>query len=118
MVDMIRTFEETGAAAYETSEEAEMARLTHGSVCFEPTAKEMNSRNVRPSLWVVKDMAVGDKFIFGAENKEQGNFDSIRPGGGLHIRFSDVIEGRVAPRDIKAGTPLCWEHIYSDEDGP
>ena len=46
---------------------------------------------------------------FAAEDKAAGNFDSIRPGGGLHVRFTDLIEGAVANQDIKAGVPLSWE---------
>lgn len=108
MIDMIRTYEKTGEINYETSQEQSMAHVTHGFVNFKPTEKELNSRNVRPSLWVVQDMKAGDEFIFGAENKDKGNFDSIRPSGGLHIRYTDYIEGKKATRDIAAGEPIVW----------
>ena len=111
MVDMIREYEETGAVEYNTEAERKAAALTHGTVNFTPTEKEMASRKARPSLWVVRDIKAGEPLHFAAEDKENGNFDSIRPGGGLHIRFTDLIEGKIARRDIRAGTPLDWEVI-------
>ena len=111
MVEMIRTFEKTGTVDYDTAEEREVALRTHGKVCFDPTEKELKSRNLRPSLWVVKDIEAGKPFIFGAEDKSAGNFDSVRPAGGLHVRFTDFIEGKRATRNIKAGEPLAWDMI-------
>lgn len=113
MVDMIRHYEETGEIYYETQDERAAAEAAHGRVCFEPTAKEMNSRNIRPSLWVVEDMKAGDRFRFAATTRI-GNFDSIRPSGGVHIRFTDFIEGRFATRDIRAGEPLLWDMVSSE----
>ncbi len=111
MISMIREYERTGSVDYETNFEKEVALRTHGSVCFEPTEKELKSRQLRPSLWAVKDFKKGEAFIFGAEDKDSGNFDSVRPAGGLHIRFTDLIEGRKAARDIKAGEPLAWDMV-------
>ncbi|MAM33931.1 MAG: pseudaminic acid synthase [Micavibrio sp.] len=110
MVDMIREFERTGNVFYSDEEEA-IAGLVRGQVTFEPTEKEKNSRKLRPSLWCVKDVKKGDALKFAAEDKEHGNFDSIRPGGGLHVRFTDFIEGQKASRDIKAGEPLDWDMV-------
>lgn len=111
MVDGIRYFEKTGKINYESEEERQVALTTHGGVVFTPTEKEIASRTVRPTLWVVRDIKAGEKLVFAAENKSGGNFDSIRPGGGLPIRFTDIIEGCVAANDIEAGTPLTWESI-------
>lgn len=111
MIDMIRRFEKTGQVEYNSDEEREAAEKTHGVVNFTPTEKEMASRNVRPSLWVVKDVAAGEKLTFAADNNAEGNYDSIRPAGGLHIRFTDFVEGRIAARDIKAGMPLRWDDV-------
>ena len=111
MVDCIRHFEKTGKIDYQSEEERQVALSTHGDVVFTPTEKEIASRTVRPTLWVVRDIKAGEKLVFAAENKGSGNFDSIRPGGGIPIRFVDVIEGRVAANDIAAGTPLTWESI-------
>ena len=110
MIDMIRHFEKTGEVHYETDDERKAAALTHGRVCFEPTAKELNSRNVRPSLWVVENIKAGQPFDFAATTRK-GNFDSIRPAGGMHIRFADFVQGKKASRDIEAGEPLSWDML-------
>lgn len=110
LISMIREYEQTGCVAYETEEEQKAAASTHGKVCFEPTPKELDSRPARPALWVVDDISEGEvlKFCGG----KQGNFDSIRPGnGGLHVRYADFIDGQIAKKDIKAGTPLSWDVI-------
>lgn len=111
MIDKIREFEITGNVSYESDEEKSVAEKTHGIVNFTPTEKEQASRKVRPSLWVVRDVKAGEGMIFGAENKEKGNFDSIRPNGGLHIRYTDLVDGAKAAKDLKAGTPLQWDDI-------
>lgn len=110
MIDMIRAYEKDGAVDYATDRERELATWTHGEVSFEPTARERESRAARPTLWVVEDVKEGDPLHFCAGR--HGNFDSIRPGGGgLHIRFTDLIDGKRASRDIPAGTPLRWDMI-------
>lgn len=111
MVSVIREYERSGKVEYGTNDEASVAAKTHGQVCFEPTEKELSSRKIRPSLWVTSDILKGDILKFAAEDKS-GNFDSIRPSGGLHIRFADFIEGHSAAKDMKAGTPLSWDCIY------
>lgn len=113
MIDMIRAVERGEDVSYDTDIERECAAKTHGTVNFTPTEKEMASRNVRPSLWVVRDIKKGEKFHFAAEegNKNTGNFDSIRPAGGIDIRFTDVINGKVAACDIPEGTALQWEMV-------
>jgi len=111
MVEMIRHLEKTGDVAYKNKKEQDFASMTHGSICFTPTKKELASRKVRPSLWTVKDIAPGEALNFAAEEKENGNFDSIRPDGGLHIRFTDLIQKKVAKHHIKAGSPLRWEDV-------
>jgi N-acetylneuraminate synthase len=57
----------------------------------------------------VEDIKAGEPFKFAAGKK--GNFDSIRPDGGLHIRYTDLIDGKIATRDIAAGTPLVWDMV-------
>ncbi len=109
MIDMIRHFEKTGEIAYETAIEREMAAAAHGQVYFEPTAKELASRAVRPSLWVCEDIKQGEPFRF--MGGKPGNIDSIRPGGGLHVRYADFVNGKRAARHIPAGSPLSWDMI-------
>ncbi|CAN0573252.1 unnamed protein product [Ectocarpus sp. 12 AP-2014] len=110
MIDVIREYEAKGLYQY-TVEENELAYKTLGEVCFQPTSKEMSSRDIRPSLWIVKDIKKGEQFKFAAEDKKDGNFDSIRPGGGLHVRFTDLVNGKIASRDLKASEMLSWDMI-------
>ena len=114
MIDMIRAVERGETVDYDSDAERDVAKRTHGEVCFTPTAKELNSRNVRPTLWVVEDIKAGEPFKFAGG--KPGNIDSIRPGGGLHIRFADFIEGRTATRDITAGEPLEWDMVEIGTD--
>ena len=51
---------------------------------------------MRPSLWIVKDIEEGDVITFGPGGT--GNVDSLRPSGGLHIRYTDIIDGARATR--------------------
>jgi pseudaminic acid synthase len=109
MIDMVRAHEHGENPVYDLEEERAAALRTHGCVTFEPTAKEMASRTLRPSLWVVKNVGAGEAFKFAGG--KPGNVDSIRPGGGLHVRFADFIDGRKAARDLKAGMPLSWDMV-------
>ena len=56
----------------------------------------------RRSLFVVKDLKVGDLFT-------EENVRSVRPGHGLHTRHYEDILGRKATRDTAKGTPISWE---------
>jgi len=109
MVKVIRAFEASGTYEYDTALEKECAARAAGQVRFEPTEKEIASRNVRPSLWVVEDIKKGEALTFAGGT--DGNIDSIRPSGGLHIRYADTINGMHAAQDIEAGTPLGWDHV-------
>lgn len=109
LVDMVRAYEAGEDVSYTTDLEKEMAAQAMGKVSFDPTPRETGSRGIRPSLWVVEDIAAGQPFKFAGGKK--GNFDSIRPDGGLHIRFTDAIDGRIAARDLTAGTPLSWDMV-------
>lgn len=113
MVDMIRAYERGEKVEYKTEEEKQCAQLTHGTVCFTPTPKEQASKTMRPSLWVVRSIKKGEPFVFAAESefKAVGNFDSIRPSGGVDIRFTDFINGKTATRDIPEGVPLEWDMV-------
>jgi len=81
-----------------------MAESALGVVNYEPTENEKNSALLRRSLFVVKDMKVGDFFT-------ANNVRSIRPGYGLHTRHLEHVLGRCAARDIAMGTPMSWDLI-------
>ena len=85
-------------------EAVRVAEKALGTVHYSVSEHEAGSRVFRRSLFVVRDMKVGEMFT--AENVR-----SIRPGYGLHTRYLDEIIGRRASQDIKHGTPLSWRHI-------
>ena len=109
MIDLIRAYEAGEDVSYKTDLEKEVAQQALGCVSVEPTAKEQGSRNLRPTLWVQEDVKAGDVLSFAGGG--EGNVDSIRPGGGLHVRFADFIDGKKASRDLLAGQPLQWDMI-------
>jgi len=79
-----------------------VAERALGQVCYEVTEQELASRDLRRSLFVVRDVEAGEMFT--AENVR-----SIRPGHGLHPRHLGEVIGRRASRDIERGTPLAWD---------
>ncbi len=111
MIDMIRQYEKNGQFEYESDAERNAAAHARGHVCFDPTEKEKASRLLRPTLWVTEEIKKGETFKFAAQDKNDGNFDSIRPGAGLHIRYTDFIEGSKAARNIQKGEPLDWDMV-------
>ena len=73
-----------------------------GEVRYKVGEQEAKSRVFRRSLFVVKDMKAGEVFT-------EENVRAIRPGQGLHTRYSGEILGRMAARSIDRGTPLSWD---------
>lgn len=63
---------------------------------------EESSRQLRRSLYVVKDMKEGEPFCL-------DNVQSIRPSYGLPPKLLPRVLQMVATRDIKRGTPLSYE---------
>lgn len=76
-----------------------------GKVHYGVSEREARSRVFRRSLFIVKDIKVGELFT-------EENVRSIRPGHGLHPRYLKDVLGRRATRDITAGTPLTWNMVY------
>ena len=110
MVSLIRQFEETGEVGFETDLEKECARRARGTISFEPTEKELASRKLRPSLWVTKSVTKGERLQF-ARGTHEGNFDSLRPSGGLDIRFTELVNGATAKSDLTPGKPVEWRDL-------
>ena len=73
-----------------------------------PTPGEVSQRCFRRSLYVVADIAAGERFT-------DANVRSIRPGLGLHPRHFDDVVGRVASRDVRRGEPLAWVMVAGGE---
>lgn len=75
-----------------------------GTVCYDLTPKQRESKVFRRSLFVVKDMEAGEMFT-------EENVRSIRPGYGLPPRFAPLLHGKKASQKIVKGTPLNFAHI-------
>ncbi len=75
-----------------------------GKVHYGVSEHEPQSRSLRRSLFVVRDMKRGEKFT-------SETVRSIRPGHGLSTRYLEDILGRATSRDIKRGTPLTWDLV-------
>jgi pseudaminic acid synthase len=91
-------------------EPAEMAQLVVesgrawqalGQVTFGPTEAEKKSLAYRRSLYVVKDMKVGD--VLTTENVR-----AIRPGLGLPTKYLQVVLGKTVTQNVQRGTALGW----------
>ena len=78
--------------------------LALGRVHYGASEHEAQSRILRRSLFVVKDMKQGEAFT-------QHNLRSIRPGHGLHPRHFDDVLGLQAKCDVSSGTPLQWAMV-------
>lgn len=92
-------------------EPAEMAQLVVetqrawqalGQVSYGVTEVEKKSIAFRRSLYVVKDLKIGDVLT-------KDNVRAIRPGLGLPTKYLDVVLGKMVNRDVKRGTPVGWE---------
>ena len=79
--------------------EAETAR---GGVRFGPTAREQASLLFRRSLFVVADVAAGERLT-------EATIRSIRPGHGLPPKHLPDVLGCTAKTAIERGTPLRWD---------
>ncbi len=81
-----------------------VAEESLGKIHYGVSEHEPDSRKLRKSLFVVKDIKRGEKF-----NSE--SVRSIRPGHGLSTKYLEEILGSTAGCDIKRGTPLSWELV-------
>ncbi len=75
-----------------------------GSVDYELTDKKIKSRELSRSLFIVKDLKVGEVFT-------EDNVRSIRPGYGLKPRHIKSVLGKKARQDIAKGTPVSWDVV-------
>jgi len=75
-----------------------------GEVCYEIGEKEAEHRVFRRSIFVVQDIAVGEKFT-------GENIRIIRPGYGLSPEHFDSLLGKQSVSALKRGTPLSMEHV-------
>jgi len=85
-------------------QETKQAWQSLGKVFFGPTVAETSSLSGRRSLYISKDMSVGEELT-------KDNCRSIRPSNGLPPRYYDVILGRKVKRAVKKGVALSWDLI-------
>ena len=75
-----------------------------GRISYDLEGCEKGNIVFRRSLYVVRDVAAGEKLT-------QDNVRSIRPGFGLAPKHLPEILGRTASRDLKRGEPLDWKAV-------
>jgi pseudaminic acid synthase len=84
--------------------ETEHAWQAIGEVSYGPTEAEKKSLQYRRTLYVVKDLKVGDVLT-------DDNVRAIRPGLGLPTKYLEYVLGRTVKQDVRRGTALAWEHF-------
>jgi pseudaminic acid synthase len=75
-----------------------------GKVDYTLTEKQKKGREFSRSLYVAKDIEMGEKFT-------QENIRSVRPGYGLHPKFYSEILGKSSNLQLKKGTPVQLNHF-------
>ena len=85
-------------------EETQRARQAMGKVTYGPMKAEKNSMVFRRSLYITKDLEVGDELT-----KE--NLRCIRPGYGLLPKYYDMFIGKRVSKPVKRGSPLNWDLV-------
>ncbi|MBV7316392.1 pseudaminic acid synthase [Shewanella sp. NIFS-20-20] len=82
--------------------ESRRAALAMGQVSYGPVGQEQDSVKFRRSLYIAKDMKIGEVF-------SAANIRSVRPGLGLAPKHLDAFIGRTVSCDVSAGTALSWD---------
>jgi pseudaminic acid synthase len=75
-----------------------------GQVNYGRKSSEQANVKFRRSLYIVKDMQVGE--VFTSEN-----IRSVRPGFGLSPRCLDAVLGKACNKQLKRGTAMNWEFV-------
>lgn len=84
--------------------ETERAWQAVGKVTFGGTKAEEKSRAYRRSLYVSRDIAVGEPLT-------ADNMRIVRPGFGLAPKFYEQMLGKRVTRAVTPGTPVDWDLI-------
>ncbi|MDC1487295.1 pseudaminic acid synthase [Gammaproteobacteria bacterium] len=80
------------------------AESSIGAVDYTLTEKQKKSREHSRSLFVVKDVEMGEILT-------NDNIRSIRPWNGLHPKYKKDVIGKKAIKKLLKGTPLEFSHI-------
>ena len=86
--------------------EAKRAWQALGNISYGPVDVEKESLIFRRSLYIVKDMKLGD--LFSPENLR-----AIRPGLGLPPKYIDIFMGKRISLDAQRGRPVTWDLLGS-----
>ena len=78
-----------------------------GKIRYGPTEQEKSSMCFRRSIFVIKDIKVGEKFT-------EDNIKIIRPGYGLAPKHYNDILNKFSNKDLKKGEPLAL-NVVSDK---
>jgi pseudaminic acid synthase len=82
--------------------ETERAWQALGQVRYGASADERRSLQFRRSLYVVRDLAAGDRLT-------RENVRAVRPGHGLPTRLLDAVLGMKVVKPVRRGEPLTWD---------
>lgn len=85
-------------------QQARLAWTALGTICCEPSERELASRRHRRSLYVVQDIKAGQLFT-------PSHLRAIRPGAGLPPKHLKDVIGSIAAVDAARGTPLSWDLV-------
>ncbi|EKF17395.1 pseudaminic acid synthase [Nitratireductor pacificus] len=86
--------------------ETERAWQSLGMVAYGPTKVEEKSLVFRRSIYIARDVEAGEELT--AENLR-----IVRPGHGLAPKHFEMLLGKRASRELKAGTPASWDIVMS-----
>jgi N-acetylneuraminate synthase len=84
--------------------EGSAARISLGKPEWSIQQSEMESRRLRRSLYIVKDVSEGEEIT-------EKNLRAIRPGQGLSPKHYRELIGRTFNSSFRAGTPMSFECI-------
>jgi pseudaminic acid synthase len=84
--------------------ETKTAWQAMGEVRYGGTVAEEMSKQYRRSIYVCRDIGVGETFSV-------DNLKIVRPAFGLAPKHWDNVLGKVAKQDLPLGTALGWEHL-------
>lgn len=84
--------------------EGNIAKESLGSSEWLMQSSESESRRLRRSLYIVKDVKKGDPITL-------ENVRAIRPGFGISPKYLNEIMGKEFRGDFEKGTPLCFDSI-------
>lgn len=80
-----------------------------GKVVYGTSEAEKRSLQFRRSTYVVRDIKAGERFT-------SEHLRAIRPGFGLPPKYREVAVGKIASRDVSAGSPLVLEMIEGGDE--